>query len=316
MTQCPPVLILAFNRPHLTEQLVRALAPVAPPVVYAALDGPRDGVPEDEERCDEVRSLVCSLPWEHELRTLFRDTNLGCGPAVVGGIDWLFTHEGEGVILEDDILPHPSMFSFMAEILSRYRDDERVMHVSATNYGGVRGSSDYFFSRYVSIWGWGTWRRAWKRFNFDISDWRQGPDVLSQPGLGWRTRRYLAFSFDRAAAGLGNWDYQWKYAVMRNGLAITPSRNLAVTTGFGEEATHLRREAHVPPLEPMPAQLKHPPRIEAEASLDHRLFHEQLGRAPWYWEASRLVVSSPRLYHRIGRLLRGIARAARRSRAR
>src|SRR5438270_3901585 len=130
----PAVLLLAFNRPRPTRQLVEALAPVAPPLVYAAADGPRSGVVEDQERCDQVRSILSSLPWEHELRTLYRDENLGCGVAVSQALDWFFANETEGVILEDDIVPHPSMYGFMAQMLERYRHDDRVMHVSATNY--------------------------------------------------------------------------------------------------------------------------------------------------------------------------------------
>src|SRR5437764_13198724 len=144
----PALLLLGFNRPGSTEQLVKALSTMAPPVVYAAADGPRPNVPDDANRCRDVRSILSSLPWEHELHTLYRDENLGCGVAVSGALDWFFAHETEGVILEDDILPHPSMYPFMAEMLARYRDDDRVMHVSASNYARVQATTDYFFSRY------------------------------------------------------------------------------------------------------------------------------------------------------------------------
>jgi hypothetical protein len=309
----PAVLVLAFNRPSATLQLIDALKPVAPRVVYAAVDGPRVGVADDERRCDEVRHLLNTLPWPHALRTLYREQNLGCGPAVAGAIDWFFGEEPEGVILEDDILPHPSMYRFFAEMLARYREDERVMHVSATNYAGARGDADYFFSRYVSIWGWATWRRAWTRYSFDLSGWRDGPDVLHHPGVEWRARRHLAFQFDRAAIGLGTWDFQWMYAVMRYGLAITPSRNLAVTTGFGADATSLRSVPQKrPQLQEMPLELMHPSSVEADADLDRRLFAEQLSRASFAWELSRYVVPSPRLYHSLGRVVRWAASTGRR----
>ena len=313
MSRCPAILILAFNRPGAAAQLARALSAVKPPRVYVALDGPRADAPDDVERCEQVREILSSLPWEHELHALIRESNLGCGPAVASGIDWFFEHEREGVILEDDVLAHPSMFPFMGELLERYRDEQRVMHISGSNYAGVRPQASYFFSRYVCIWGWATWRRAWRHFKPDISDWRRAPSVLRAPGLDWRTRRYLAFAFGRAGAGLGNWDYQWKYAVMRNGLAITPSVNLSVTTGFGPEATGLRQQARVPALCQIPETLVHPPSVAVDPELDHALFAEQLARGRWYWEASRLILPSPRLYHLTGRLARATAVAARRA---
>src|SRR5439155_8368491 len=123
-----------------------------------------------------------------------------------------------------------------------------------------------------------------------------------------------AFSFDRAAAGLGNWDYQWKYAVMRHGFAVTPSRNLAITTGFGDEATNLRsRPDLIPALEEMPAVLRHPDSVEPDAELDRELFAEQLSRGSFPREVARWVVSSPRLYHGCGRLVRAAASLGRRS---
>lgn len=311
MRQRPAVLILAFNRPGAATQLVNALSEVQPPLIYVAVDGARADVPADEERCQRVRDILTSLPWKTEVRTLFRDSNLGCGPAVAGGIDWFFSHEEEGIILEDDVLPHPTMFPFMAELLERYRNEERVMHISASNYAGALARHSYFFSLYVSIWGWASWRRAWRYFNLDLSDWRVGPDVLHRPGLSWRTRRYLAFAFDRAAEGLSNWDYQWKYAVMRHGVAVTPRANLAVTTSFGEEATGLRHEAEIPPLQPISGDLDHPAVFALNADLDSQLFAEQLKRGAWYWEASRLLVPSPRLYHRIGRTGREVLRLVR-----
>lgn len=280
-------------------------------MVYAAVDGPRANTPTDVARCEQVRDQLERLPWAPQVHTLFRESNLGCGPGVSGAINWFFENEPEGVILEDDILPHPSMLPFMENMLVRYRSDERVMHVSGSNYAGARAPGGYFFSRYVSIWGWATWRRAWQRFSLDISDWRRQPDVLRGSGLDWRTRRYLAFAFGRAASGLGNWDYQWKYAVMRHGLAITPNANLSVTTGFGEDATALAHAAVIPALEPMPTDLTGPCEVRADARLDHTLFHEQLARGSWYREASRLVVPSPRLYHHVGTTVRRAAKMMR-----
>lgn len=308
---CPPVLIVAFNRPDSVAQLVAAIETAKPTKVYVAVDGPRDHVPEDAAKCARVREIVSDLPWEHELHTLFRDQNLGCGPAVSGAITWFFEHEPEGIVLEDDVLPHPSMFPFMADMLERYRDDERVQHISGSNYSDARVPGGYFFSRYVAIWGWASWRRAWQHFDLDISDWKRSPDVLDQPGLDWRTRRYLAFAFGRAEHGLGNWDYQWKYAVMRNGLAITPNANLSVTTGFGDEATALRKAGPIPALETMPTDVTAPATVDVDPTLEHAMFHEQLGRGEWYWELSRLIVFSPRLYHRIGNAVRALARRLR-----
>ena len=59
----------------------------------------------------------------------------------------------EGIVLEDDCLPHPSFFRFCEELLERYREDERIAMVSGDNFqfGRKRGDRSYYFSRYNHI---------------------------------------------------------------------------------------------------------------------------------------------------------------------
>ena len=74
------------------------------------------------------------VDWDCCVHTLFREQNLGCKLAVSEAINWFFEHVEAGVILEDDCLPHPMFFPFCAELLERYRDDERVMVISGNNF--------------------------------------------------------------------------------------------------------------------------------------------------------------------------------------
>ena len=63
------------------------------------------------------------------------DANLGCKRRVSSGISWVFAQADEAIVLEDDCLPHPSFFPYCDELLDRYRDDERVMHIGGVNLG-------------------------------------------------------------------------------------------------------------------------------------------------------------------------------------
>jgi hypothetical protein len=47
---------------------------------------------------------------------------------VSGAISWFFEQEPEGIVLEDDCVPHASFFPFCAELLKHYRDENRVSH--------------------------------------------------------------------------------------------------------------------------------------------------------------------------------------------
>ena len=110
------VLFLVFNRPVTTQQVFEAIAAARPPRLYVAADGPRAGRPGETELCAEVRRIATAVDWPCEVRTLFREENLGCRRAVSGGINWFFEQEEEGIIIEDDVLPVPSFFDYCDEL--------------------------------------------------------------------------------------------------------------------------------------------------------------------------------------------------------
>ncbi len=157
-----PILLLIFNRPDLTKKVFDQIKKAKPTQLFIAADGPRVGREHEQELCAQARATVDLIDWDCEVKTLFRDTNLGCGLGVSSAINWFFDHVEEGIILEDDCIPDLSFFSFCQTMLEQYRHDDRVAMISGTNVlpnQSVRESS-YSFARYYDIWGWATWRRA------------------------------------------------------------------------------------------------------------------------------------------------------------
>ena len=160
-----PVALLIFNRPDTTERVFNAVAKARPSKLLVVADGPRDSRPGEAARCEQTRAIIKRVDWDCEVITNFADRNMGCKLRVSSGIDWIFEQVEEAIILEDDCLPDPSFFRFCDEMLERYRDNERVGMVSGGNlqFGRHRGTGSYYFSKYTHIWGWASWRRAWKR---------------------------------------------------------------------------------------------------------------------------------------------------------
>jgi hypothetical protein len=240
-----PVLFLVFNRPETTRQVFDAIRAAKPPRLYVAADGPRQDRPGEVERCAEVRRIATGVDWPCEVKVLFREKNLGCKKGVSSGIDWFFEHEEEGIILEDDVLPVASFFPYCDELLERYRDDERVGLVSGCNLimKQYAPESSYFFSRYNHIWGWASWRRAWKHYDINMNAW---PNWRDQGGLkklskgNKRFERYWRETLEHAYAGkINTWDYQWTFACWRKGMfTILPAYNQTHNLGFGTDATH------------------------------------------------------------------------------
>ena len=265
---CPPVLFIVFNRPELTQRVFACIRESRPAKLFVAADGPRPYRPSEEQLCAEARKVVAQVDWSCEVLSLFRDENLGCRRAVSTAIDWFFTHVPEGIILEDDCLPHPLFFRFCEELLEKYRDDERVMQIGGCNFqdGIKRGDGSYYFSIYNHIWGWASWRRAWKHYDRDMSLWPvlRGTDWLLNIGSGSKAfQQYWTTIFDTVHSGkIDTWDYQWTFSCWAlSGLTILPARNLVTNVGFGEGATHTKDNggAHANlPLEALEFPLSHP----------------------------------------------------------
>jgi hypothetical protein len=238
-----PVLLIAFNRPDPTNRVLSAIRPQRPSRLYVAVDGPRPGRADDIRNCAEVRKLVDSVDWQCEVRTLFREANLGCGPGVFRAIEWFFAHEEAGAILEDDCVPHPDFLDYCAWALERYRDDRRVWHIGGNNFGAVpeifAGRSADFIGL-AQVWGWATWRDRWSAYEYDAGR------LLEAAGDHWRGWRIPPAAAKLKLRDLKatverrhTWDFQWQVTVLNHhGLALVPGGNLITNIGDGKDATH------------------------------------------------------------------------------
>jgi hypothetical protein len=237
-----PILFLIFNRPETTQKVFDAIRSVKPKHLFVAADGPRVEKVNDQQNCNAARSII-KVDWNCELKKLFRTENLGCRVAVSSAIDWFFENVEEGIILEDDCLPHPDFFPFAESTLSSHRENPKVMHISGGNFqfGQKRGEASYYFSRISHIWGWATWRRAWEQYDVNMNDF---PSFLKKNRkksifINKEVEKYWLFHFKRMYNKANTWDYQWTYAVMKkNGYCIIPNVNMISNIGFGANATH------------------------------------------------------------------------------
>jgi len=239
------VLFLVFNRLDTTKQVFNAIRQAKPPRLYIAADGARVSKEGEAEKVQAVRDFIQqNIDWDCEVKTLFREENLGCKYAVSGAIDWFFEQEEMGIILEDDCLPSQSFFWFCEELLERYQEDMRVWHISGDNFqeGIKRGDGDYYFSKYNHIWGWASWADRWEHYNVDMDSYNSfdAPKQLLNIFNNKKTQQYWRDVFLKVSQGkIDTWDYQWTYAVLsNNGLSALPNKNLISNIGFGADATH------------------------------------------------------------------------------
>lgn len=287
-----PVLLLIFNRPDTTREVLAAIRRARPPRLYVAADGPRPGHPTDAATCAAARAVVLDgIDWPCELLTQLRPHNLNCGVGPATAINWFFEHEEAGIILEDDCVPALSFFAYCQELLGRYAHDARVMHIGGNNFSleasqALPTSADsYYFSTQVNSWGWATWRRAWQLFDFQLTGFeelrRRGRlDDLYSSALETRYRLAKIAGVLHLPPPAHVWDYQWHFAIAVNsGLCTVPAVNLVGNVGFGAQGTHTLDAtddlANVPTAE-LAWPLRHPAFVLADRPRDRQRFREFL----------------------------------------
>lgn len=244
-----PVLCIIFNRPDTTRKVFEVLQKVKPPKLYICAEGPRENRPDDIKLCQETRSIYDNgINWECEVHKLYRDHNSGgCGPGVSGAITWFFDHVEEGIILEDDIIPHPDFFRFCDEMLERYRENIKVKCVCGYNvfYDEVKDYPySYYFSHYMFVWGWATWKRTWKEYDYTLKSIPRREFMKKVKRLpvqkGSKKRILHEYDIMTSEKPIDTWDYQLFFSVIHHeGLTVVPVNNLCHNIGFGvENATH------------------------------------------------------------------------------
>lgn len=282
------ILLLFFNRLDTTLTTLEQIAKVQPKKLYLAADGGRNET--EKEQITAIRaSVLRHITWECEIHTRFLDINLGCKIAVSSAISWFFSHEKQGIILEDDCLPTLSFFRFCDELLERYAKQENIFMISGwsaldfakntsvnTLSPKAQLQEDYFFSKYPHIWGWASWARAWQKYQLEFSDFEAEFSPLDN-FCSVRERRYWYKIFKTYSQGkIDTWDYPFVYSIWKHkGLCVYPKNNMIANIGFNRsDATHTTGESK---FATMPSYdiifpLKHPSTITHNAIMDQISF--------------------------------------------
>lgn len=278
-----PVVFLIFKRDAMARRVFEAIRKARPRTLLVVADGPRADRPGEAAECEQTRRLIDTVDWDCDVRRCFAETNLGCGRRVATGLDWVFDQVEEAIILEEDVLPAPSFFTFCESLLARYRDDRRVVHIGGNNFqdGIERTPHSYFFSKYNHIWGWATWRRAWRLYDFDMADWPavRGAAGCSAMGEDPVEREFWTGIFDDMHHHrIDTWDFAWTYACFRHGLSVYPRVNMVSHIGAGGDATHCTK---VTSRDNLPVadirDVSHPPTVECNREADDYTFSRVFG---------------------------------------
>ena len=275
-----PVLLLTFKRLDETKKSFEQIRKAKPRKLYISGDGPRSDKPNEAEKVRITRDYVLNnIDWGCEVKTLLRDENLGCRKSNSSAIDWLFTFEETGIIIEDDVIVSDDFFRYAQELLYKYQDNQNIMCISANNFqnGNKYNNNSYYFSQIPHCWGWASWKSAWKKY-------KEVENCIPQLVDDIKNNKIPQFTHNKEANymwahnlirthtnSVDSWAYIWTIANLYfGGLTCTPSVNLAKHIGYGEDSTHIKQpvEFSLIDIEKLNFPLSHPKEIKCLQQAD------------------------------------------------
>lgn len=239
-----PIVLFVYNRPWHTKKTLEALsenllAQESSLIIF--VDGPKVNCTSEQlELISQVKMVVAERLWCGKVEIVERESNLGLANSIIKGVTDVVNKYGKVIVLEDDIITSKGFLKFMNDGLNVYEKEDKVMHVSGYIYPVKEKLPDFFFYQSATCWGWGTWARAWKKFNpnaLDLLNQLNRSDIFSFN----LDDSYNFYGLLKLNASMPNdsWATRW-YASMflNNGLSLHPGRSLTHNIGNDGSGTH------------------------------------------------------------------------------
>lgn len=241
MTSQLPVLVLGYNRPNATRDLINAIRDYKPPRIYLACDGPKNDL--DRAQVAEVRLVMENeVDWACEREFRFPERNQGLRVGIAESISWFFSREPEGVVLEDDCIPSLDFFRLSEHFIENYRDSKEIWGITGNNnFREFHPDADsYQFFHVPMIWGWASWSDRWMLTNQNFKEFEHlaslgkiyWPSAAVKHALEWKLRQVSREKLD-------SWAFIFSWSmVQQSGLWAISNPNLIKNIGAGVDATN------------------------------------------------------------------------------
>ena len=232
-----PILILFFNRKSSIIQLVESLQKVRPNILYLACDGARDT--DESVAIEDIRQIVLNkINWDCKVETRFLDYNLGCKLAVHGAVQWFFENVEHGIVLEDDCIPSPAFFEYVEDMLTFYRDDNRIATIAGRREVCDKPHGKITFSSKFFCWGWASWADRIRGIDVEFGYQKSLPSNIFLEKSFLEKQHIKGIHNLMLTNMVNSWAYSYDlFFRFRDQLHIIPPNNYISNVGIGD-GTH------------------------------------------------------------------------------
>ena len=297
-----PVLFVTFVRPDYARQTWEGIKATKPKTLYFYSNKGRAEKEGEVERNNEIRSYINEIDWDCDLHIFFREECVNVYDSLRGAIDWLFDNEERGIILEEDCVPTKAFFSFVDQMIEKFKEDKRVWCISGDNIIKQNPSGyDYMFSHLHAMYGWASWRDRWRMVNWDHLYIKETIDEHIYYRL-FKTKEQ-AKAKEKALSNMEDmlyrtkcWDYIFGICMDQyHALTVQPKEHLVKNIGVTGQH-HTKAKVSQYNCEPNPSAeeyviAKEPPFVFADFEHDY-LTYCQLLRKPSFFKRVKNRLSS------------------------
>jgi hypothetical protein len=242
MQNFAPIALFVYNRPQHTERTLKYLQQneiAAESRLFIFSDAAK--TPEDEDKVKEVRELLKTAEGFRKIEIIERKVNLGLAASIISGVSQLVKDYKQVIVFEDDLISSPHTLTYFNEALTRYRNEERVMHIGAYMYPLKSNNlPETFFYRAATSWGWATWERAWTQFEPDIDTLMAQFDAKKTKAFSIdNTMNFWKQMQDFKNGRNDSWAIRWYASIfLKGGLTLNPSQSLVNNIGHDGTGIH------------------------------------------------------------------------------
>lgn len=232
-----PCLIIAFSRVEGISRLLSSLDFSKISKIYLAIDGPNSSSIRISQI--EIRQLVNEFASSNDLpiEIWSREENLGVAKAIISALDWFYSYEEFGIVLEDDLTVGSDFLDFVSINRPLLESDDRILLISGNQFDIYRAvHSSRNWTNYPLIWGWATTRSKWMIIREGIL--RSEINFWERPFN--RVENFWRVGALRVRSGqVDTWDIPFAYFMRKtDALCLLPASNLVTNNGNDQFAAH------------------------------------------------------------------------------
>jgi hypothetical protein len=231
------VLVFTYRKHNALKEIFNAIIEYNPKKLYISQNFPQNN--DDIPLTEKVREVINLFNFPCETEFIFREQHLHTTDIFHNTIEYVFSHEDEIIVLEDDTVPSPDFFNFCAQMLVDYKNNEMIGCINGCNLNATHIMNQYFLSGLsLPYWGWATWKSKWELHKKTIIPWEKRAKVFL-PYISQSNRAYFEHFFGDLKNVSPTWDIQWNWVLLLNNQStIIPGVNLITNKGFSQKGTY------------------------------------------------------------------------------